>query len=117
MERSDAPFVCVIDANVVLKLYFQQTASDRARALCTLLRSADTVFYVRDLVYAECAKAFGQFARLTDYSAREARQDLADLMQLRLHVVPTAELALQALDISLRHQIAGYDACYVALAQ
>jgi predicted nucleic acid-binding protein len=117
MQMSEAAYACVVDANVILKLYFQQDGSDKARALFALLRSEDTRFYVPDLVYAECVNAFAQFSRLAAYPAREAREDLADLLQLRLHVVPTAELALQALDISLRHQVAGYDACYVALAQ
>ena len=117
MATSEQSFGCVVDTNIVLKLYFQQDGSDKARALFAHLDSdADNLFYVPDLFYAECTNAFSNYVRLGTYTAMEARADLAQLLALRLHVVPTAHLAAQALDIALKHRISGYDACYVALA-
>jgi predicted nucleic acid-binding protein len=72
---------------------------------------------VPDLFYAECANAFSNYARLRAYTAAEARDDLSELLAFALHVVPTAELAAAALDISLHQRVTSYDACYVALAR
>ena len=117
MATSEQSFGCVVDTNIVLKLYFEQDGSDKARALFALLDSdGDNLFYVPDLFYAECTNAFSNYVRLGTYTAMEARADLAQLLALRLHVVPTADLAAQALDIALKHRISGSDACYVALA-
>ena len=114
---SEQPLICVVDANVVLKLYQQQPGSDQADALFARLDSdARTRFYVPDLLYAECTNAFAQYVRLTGYAAQAARQDLSELRALMLHVVPTADLAEQALDIAFTFHVSGYDACYVALA-
>jgi predicted nucleic acid-binding protein len=114
---SEPAFICVVDANVVLKLFLKQDGSEQADALFSLLDAgAQARFFVPDLFYAECANAFAQYARLTRYTAKEAQEDMAELRALVLHVVPTADLAAHALDIALKHRVSGYDACYVALA-
>lgn len=114
---NDPPLACVVDANVALKLFFEQPASDRADALFAHLE-ADTRsrFYVPDFFFAECASAFANYVRLTDYTPRQAREDMKELLNLALHVVPTADLAAEALDVALAHRISGYDAFYVALS-
>lgn len=117
MGTSEQTFGCVVDTNIVLKLYFEQDGSGKARALFALLDSdGDALFYVPDLFYAECTNAFWNYARLGTYTAKEAREDLAELLALRLRVVPTADLSAQALDLALKYRVSGYDACYVALA-
>ena len=45
-----------------------------------------------------------------------SKKDLAELYALALKVVPTADLASQALNIALAHRLNGYDAFYVALS-
>jgi len=117
MAMSESPFVCVIDANVVLKLYQKQAGSDKTDALFALLvAQPDTGFYVPDLFYAECTNAFAQYVRLAGYPAEEARRDMIELRALGLRVVPNLELAATALDIAIKHHVSGYDAYYVALA-
>ena len=114
---SETAFVCVVDASVVLKLFFDKPKSQKIDALFSRLDSdPSSRFYVPDLFYAECANAFSTYARLTGYTPKQARDDMAELRALVLHVVPTADLAAQALDIALKHRVSGYDACYVALA-
>jgi predicted nucleic acid-binding protein len=114
---SRRPLVCVIDANVALKLFFEQSGSERADALFAHLDSdARARFYVPDFFYAECATAFATYARLTGYTAQEARDDMSALHALALNTVATADLVVEALEIALRHAVSGYDACYVALA-
>jgi predicted nucleic acid-binding protein len=73
-------------------------------------------FYVPDFFYAECASALVNYVRLAKYPTQDARRDMAELRALSLTVVPTANLAAEALGIALAYRIPGYDACYVALA-
>ena len=115
---SDRSFSCVVDANVALKLFFEQPGSDRADALFAHLEADPrTRFYVPDFFYAECASALATYARQTDYTAKDARQDMAELLAVALHVLPTASLASEALDIALTYHISGYDAFYIALSR
>lgn len=115
---SDRPLCCVLDANVALKLFFEQPGSERADALFAHLEAnVRTRFYVPDFFYAECASAFATYVRQTDYKETEARLDMTGLLALALHVLPTANLATAALDIALNYHISGYDAFYVALSR
>jgi predicted nucleic acid-binding protein len=115
---SDKPLVCVIDANVVLKLFFVQPLSDAADALFAHLEAdARARFYAPDFFYAECASALVNYVRLMKYPPDDAKKDLAELYALALKVVPTADLASQALNIALAHRLNGYDAFYVALSE
>ncbi|MBF8284991.1 MAG: vapC9, partial [Anaerolineales bacterium] len=103
---SDKPLVCVIDANVALKLFFVQPLSDAADALFAHLEAdARARFYAPDFFYAECASAFVNYVRLMKYPPDDAKKDLAELYALALKVVPTADLASQALKIALAHRL------------
>ncbi|MBI1743438.1 type II toxin-antitoxin system VapC family toxin [Candidatus Acetothermia bacterium] len=114
---NDPPLACVVDANVALKLFFEQSGSDQTDALFAHLEAnTRSRFYVPDFFYAECASALANYARLTDYTPKQARQDMAELLALALHVRSTADLAAEALDIALASGISGYDAFYVALS-
>ncbi len=100
------------------KLFFEQPGSDKADALFAHL-DADTRtrFSVPDFFYAECASALATYVRQTTYTVKDARQDMAELLALALQVMPTADLAAQALDIALTYGLSGYGAVYVALSQ
>jgi predicted nucleic acid-binding protein len=90
---SNASLACVVDANVALKLFFVQPLSNRADALFAHLEAdAHARFYVPDFFYAECASAFANYVRLAKYSATSAKQDMAELRALSLHVTPTAPI-------------------------
>ena len=116
MSKADL-LQCVIDANVVLKLFVEQLGSDQADALFARLGTEPQArYYVPDLVYAECASALANYVRLRGMSAASARKSMKDLIGLGLVTVPTVELVTEALDVALKHQITGYDACYVVLA-
>lgn len=107
---------CVVDANVVLKLFFAQPLSLQADALFARLETdAQARFYVPDFFYAECASALANYVRLAKYGAARAKQDMIDLHALALRVTPTADLAVHATEIAITHRISGYDAFYVAL--
>lgn len=115
---ADQPLRCVIDANVALKLFFDQPGSERADALFAALEGDPRArFFVPDFFFAECANALTLYARQANYAEEEAKQDLDDLLLLGLYAVPSAELAAGALEIAFRHHISGYDAFYIVLSQ
>lgn len=115
---SSSPLLCVVDANVGIKIALVQPLSDRADRLFTYLESdKHAQFYIPDFFYAECAHTFAKYTRLFKYSAEEAKRDMLEIYALRLESVPTSMLAKDALEIAITHRIAGYDACYVALSQ
>jgi predicted nucleic acid-binding protein len=112
------PSICVVDANVAVKLFIVQPESDKAEALFRRLESDPRArFHVPDFFYAECASAFALYVRQTRYAARQARDHLQALLALGLRPADTAGLATPALDLALAHGISGYDAFYVALSE
>jgi predicted nucleic acid-binding protein len=115
----DIPAICVIDANVALKLFLEQPGSDRACALFSRLTTDPAPrFFVPDFFYAECSSVLAKTVRLTKgYAAIDARRDNAALCSLALKAVPTLHLAAEAIDIALDHGISAYDAFYVALSR
>ena len=112
------PLVCVVDANVALRLVFEQDHSDRAdRLFRHLAEVSGARFYVPDLFFAEFASALTLFVRHHRYPAAKARKDLADMVAMAPIVVPTFDLVKDAMELSLAHWISGYDAVYVALSK
>jgi len=113
----DRLLICVVDANVAIKLAIEQEFSDRADALFRhLAETAEARFHVPDFFYAECTSTLTLYVRHHGHPAEKARQNLADLEALALTVVPTVDLIKDALEISLAYGISGYDAVYVALS-
>lgn len=109
---------CVIDASVGIKLFLEEEGSAAADAL--FRRLADTPparLYVPDLFYSECANILWEYVRHFAYPAANARQDIADLLALRLQTISAADLLPDALDLALQYDITAYDGCYAALAQ
>ena len=111
-------FDCVVDASVGIKLFLVEPLSDRADALFDhLTNSPPARFYVPDLFFIECTNILWKYVSFYDYPSETAEQDLADLIQLPLRVVPTVELAQEALRLAISQETAAYDAAYVVLSQ
>ena len=110
--------ICVIDANVALKLFIEQPGSDLADALFShLAGDSRTRFYVPEFFYAECASALANYVRLAGYTVEQAREAVNALLSLPFQAIPTKELTEDALNIALSHSVTGYDAFYVALSE
>ena len=65
---------CVVDANVVIKLFLVEPSSEGADALFGHL--ADTpaaCFYVPDLLYSECASVLWKYVRRFGYPLARSR--------------------------------------------
>ncbi len=111
-----APFLCVVDASVVVKLYLAEPLAAEAASLLGLLADPANVFHVPDLFYIECANIFWKYAQRGLATATQATAYLASLKALPLQRTPTFDLAEDALTLAVAHGITAYDACYVALA-
>jgi len=107
----------VIDASVGAKLFVLEPGTEQADRLFSLLAADPAAnFFVPDLFYIECTNIFWKYVRRFGYAVDNARQDVADLLALNLHPIPTAELAAEALELALELDSSVYDACYTALA-
>jgi predicted nucleic acid-binding protein len=112
------PKNCVVDASVGIKLFVVEDLSDRAHALfAQLAEDPPAQLHVPDLFYIECANILWKYVRRLGYPADQARRDLEDLGRLLLHRTPTADLASEALDLAMAHDLTAYDASYWALAE
>ena len=105
----------ILDASVGIKMRVAEPHSDRAVELLASARRGTTLG-APELFFVECANVLWKYVRRMGYSAGQARTDLEQLLDLPLAVTPTADLALEALDLALKHDITVYDASYLALA-
>ncbi len=113
-----APLACVVDASVVVQMFVPEPLSPIAISLFQVLANdPKALFHVPDLFYAECANVFWKQVRRGHASDAAAAQAMNDVCALRLTSIATANLAAEALQLSLTHAISAYDGCYVALAQ
>lgn len=113
----ESPAALVVDACVAIKLFLKETDSDRARSLFALLEDhPPAVFHAPDLLYAECANIIWKTMSRCDFSIIDAKRDILNLLALPIQSTASFDLAEAALDIAHTHNIAAYDACYVALA-
>jgi predicted nucleic acid-binding protein len=111
-----APFSCVVDASVAVKLYLAEPLAAEATALFGLLTDPANVFHVPGLFYIECANTFWKYVQRGLATAIQATGYLASLKMLPLQRSPIFDLAEDALYLAIAHSITAYDACYVALA-
>jgi predicted nucleic acid-binding protein len=110
---------CVVDANIGIKLFlnYEEDSELVADLFSDQLRDpAAGRIAVPGFFYIECASILRKAVRAGQYTAIQARQDLADLAAMGLHTVPTSSLAGEAFQIASVYGVSVYDACYVALS-
>lgn len=108
----------VVDASTTLKLLIEEPGSAEARLFFGRLSDPDPpALYVPDLLYIECANTVWKYVWRHGYATRAAHAALKALADLNLQAVPTRQLFQEAFQLSTRHKISAYDACYLALAQ
>jgi predicted nucleic acid-binding protein len=65
----------------------------------------------------ECANALWRYVRAGEFDGREAVGMLADLLALRIELLPVARVAPAALEVALELDLTAYDAAYVVVAE
>ncbi len=108
---------CVVDASVGIKKFIVDPLTPKVDQLFSHFNDPEAQFYIPDLFYIECTNIAWKYIRAGLYDHAEAQANLADLRLLRFTVIPTANLMLEALTLSVAHGISAYDACYIALSE
>ena len=70
-----------------------------------------------ELLFAETANALVLYVRAGHLTSAEAARGLTFVFSSGITFAPLRELALPALEYSLRHRMSPYDAFYLALAE
>lgn len=102
----------VIDASIAVKWFIPESHSINALRLlatgCELLAP--------DLIFAEFGNVIWKKWMRKELEPEVISPLLADLIRMRLRVVPTAVLANKAADIAITYRRSFYDSIYLALA-
>ena len=115
---SEARLRLVVDASVGIKLFINETDSDKVQTLFSKLNDdPPAVFYVPDLFYIECANILVKTMRRYGRCLEDSKADLADLQFLGFKSTPTVELMEEALNLAVEKGLTAYDACYAVLAR
>ena len=102
----------VIDASVVIKLFFEE---EHSKAAEQCVARADELL-APDLIWAETANVIWKRQRRGDLTA-DAALDLArHMLALPVVIHPSADLVPDALDLAMRLERTVYDCLYLALA-
>ncbi len=111
------PSARVVDANVLVKLFFPEPGWQIARALLRVsVGAAPAIRAIPEFTYLECANVFWKWVRRGLVPVDLARALLPDLLALPLQVWPVTELSEPALAVALALDVTVYDAAYLALA-
>lgn len=102
----------VLDASVLVEYL---TGGEFAESSRRQIGSSPGWLWAPHLVDAEVGHALRGVVRAGEMSARDARDALRDLMEMRLQRVAHHQLAERAWE--LRENVSFYDALYVALAE
>ena len=102
----------VIDASVVVKLYFEEEHSEAAEGL---VAEAEGLM-APDFIWAETANVIWKRQRRGDITADAAIDIARQVLALPITVHPSAELVPDALDLAVRYKRTVYDSLYLALA-
>ena len=115
---SKLPKPCVLDASIALKLFLPEDHSDVAQRFIREAGGQDqSLLYVPDLFFIECANVLWHKVRLGHITETAALQGLAYLNEIDLLSTPTSELMERSLQLACLYGITAYDACYAVLSE
>jgi predicted nucleic acid-binding protein len=102
----------VIDASISVKWFIPETHSINALRLL----KADCDLLAPDLIFAEFGNVLWKKWLRNELESEVISPLLADLIRMRLRIVPTVALAEMAADIAITYRRSFYDSIYLALA-
>lgn len=105
----------IVDASVVIEYLVTGSYTPNARALFDQAAPGDRLI-VPDFCLLECTNVLWKQVRFQGMTADQAHALLKHLRKLPLTRVPVKAALASALNIGLAHQLAIYDAAYIALA-
>jgi len=102
----------VLDASVVVKLFFEE---EHSKAAEQCVAQADELL-APDLLWAETANVIWKRQRRGDLTADAAIDIARHILALPVAIYPSADLVSDALDLAMRLERTVYDCLYLALA-
>ena len=102
----------VIDAGVVVKLFFQEEHS----AACERAVKSARRLLAPDLVWIESASVVRKRVRSSEIRAEDASGIMADMLRVPIDTYPSWSLIRPALQIAIETERTVYDCLYIALA-
>ena len=112
--------ICVLDASVVARFWFDQNDVDLADAAAGFLRAraeGRVELHAPDLMLCEVGNVLWKMSRIHGWPAVAARRAASQLPGLGFELHPSDRDLPSAVDIALDHGITVYDALYVSLAR
>ncbi len=106
----------IVDASVVIQRLIYDNETEYAKALFRQLTRGDTL-YIPEFCVLECTNVIWKQVRFRGMSPTQAEILVHDLVGLPLMLVPITGMLPRGLQIGLKHQLAVYDAVYIALAE
>ena len=103
----------VIDANIAIKWYVNQSGSIEANELA----ASNEILIAPELILAEAGNAFWLYVKNGMYSQASAHEAMAKLAHRLNEVIPLSDLIEQALAIAIKLNHSIYDCFYLALAE
>jgi len=104
--------MAVVDANVAIRWFVHGPGADRAAPWL-----GETTLIAPDLILAEAGNALWRYVQSGDLQIEEAASILHRMPDAFARLVPTAELAKDALLLAQELEHPVYDCVYLALAQ
>lgn len=102
----------VIDASVLIKLFFEEDHSGAAERFV----QATEELLAPDLIWSETANVVWKRYRRGDLSREDATGIAAQIVRMPLRISASANLIPDALDLAMQFDRTVYDGLYVALA-
>ncbi len=104
--------LAVVDACVVMKLYFEEKHSTEAEGL--FLQGMQLL--APDILWPECTNVLWKQHRHGDLSEKNAIAIAEEMLSLPLRIHDSADLVHNALNLAMQYDFTAYDSLYVALA-
>ncbi len=116
--RTELPSRCVYDACVLIKFVVPEFETRIIfHLLHDLWRKKDSIIFVPDLFFLECANILWKKVQHGDFQADTATANMDDLLRLKIVTTPLKKLSIRAVQLACELNISAYDAAYVALAE
>lgn len=106
----------VVDTSVVIQRLIVEVHTPYVRRLFAQM-AQELVMVVPEFCFLECANVLWKQVRFQGMPQQTAENLLMELLELPLQVVWGSQFMSRALQIGLAHQLAIYDAIYLALAE
>lgn len=112
-------FEVVVDTNVVVKFFIEESDSDKADVLLESVLLGNIRLVVPDFLFIEFANVLWIKTLREGLTETEALEKIAQLIALSslMETIPSREILVESFQASRNYEQAAYEAAFVALAE